>query len=240
MLQHLPESRAHRARRPGGTAVSMLLHTLVVAALVRATANATVAHFEKPEEVPLTITAIETPPPPSPPIGEQALRDLRAPQAPDIAVPALVPPINIPTVLPDIDYARSPIALEDFERGGRRQPGGAPGGVPGGTGRGLGGEAVYNEWEVERMAAAVPGGRGPEYPSLLRDAGVEGLVVVQFVVDTLGRADLNSLTVVRSDHAFFTTAVKRALAAMHFLPAEVGGRKVPQRVVQPFQFRLDR
>jgi protein TonB len=238
MLNQLLESRARRERRPGGTAASIAMHALILAALIRATANATVPHFEKPAEVPVQITPVDIPPTPVPPksIPDQALDAVRGLQPPDIAAPTLIPPIDIPTALPDIDYAKAPTRLEDFASGRRRQLGG----VEGGTGNAPKGGDVYAEWEVERPAAMRPGSRGPEYPSVLREAGVEGSVVVQFVVDTLGRAELGSISVVRSDHAFFSSAVKRALESMRFIPAEVGGRKVPQRVMQPFQFTLNR
>jgi len=93
---------------------------------------------------------------------------------------------------------------------------------------------------VEKLALMVPGSRGPVYPALLRSAGIEGTVLVQFVVDTLGRADMTTVQVLRSEHAFFTSAVKHALERMCFLPAEIGEHRVPQLVRQAFQFRLDR
>ena len=69
---------------------------------------------------------------------------------------------------------------------------------------------------------------------------VEGTVLAQFVVDTTGRADVSTFTALRSDNALFTSAVRAALGRMRFLPAEVGGRKVPQLVQQPFQFTVTR
>jgi TonB family protein len=99
---------------------------------------------------------------------------------------------------------------------------------------------VFFDWQVEKLALMVPGSRGPVYPALLRSAGIEGTVLVQFVVDTLGRADLTTLQVLQSEHAFFTSAVKHALERMRFLPAEIGEHRVPQLVQQAFQFRLDR
>jgi protein TonB len=109
--------------------------------------------------------------------------------------------------------------------------------VPGGSGAASGGGAFF-EWQVEKPVAVLPGGRGPQYPTLLRDAGVEGVVLAQFVVDTLGRAELSTFRALRSDHPSFTGAVQQTLRALRFLPAAVGGRKVPQVVQQSFQFRL--
>ena len=74
----------------------------------------------------------------------------------------------------------------------------------------------------------------------LRRAGLEGQVLAQFVVDSTGRALLDSYTALHSDHPQFTSAVKTALARLRYLPAEVGGRRVPQLVQQTFQFTLNR
>jgi protein TonB len=85
-----------------------------------------------------------------------------------------------------------------------------------------------------------PGSAAPDYPGSLRSAGVEGDVLVTFVVGETGKADLNTLLVLRSDHPLFEAAVKRALATMRFHPAEIGGQKVKQLVQMPFAFRLAR
>jgi protein TonB len=78
----------------------------------------------------------------------------------------------------------------------------------------------------------------PRYPSSLRDAGVQGRVVVQFVVDTLGRAEMAELQVVETPHALFVESVRAALSHYRFSPGEAGGRKVRTRVQVPFDFRL--
>ena len=67
---------------------------------------------------------------------------------------------------------------------------------------------------------------------------VEGEVLAQFVVDTTGRAEPNSLKVLKSSHDLFVQSVKNALPQMRFIPAEVGGRKVKQLVQQPFTFSI--
>jgi len=85
---------------------------------------------------------------------------------------------------------------------------------------------AYFDFQVEKPVAPIPGSGSPRYPQVLLSAGVEGQVLGQFVVDTLGRVELGSFKVIRSDHDLFTAAVRSALPAMRFLPAEVGGRKV--------------
>lgn len=83
-------------------------------------------------------------------------------------------------------------------------------------------------------------GVAPRYPSMLASASVEGTVVMQFVVDTLGRVESGSLDVLRADHPLFEQSVREALGRMRFVPAEAGGRKVRQLVEQPFTFALAR
>lgn len=101
-------------------------------------------------------------------------------------------------------------------------------------------ERPYFDFQVEVHATARPGSKGPVYPQALRDAKIEGQVLVQFVVDTLGVPDARTFKVLRSDNAGFTDAVRAALTDMRFEPARVGGRAVKQLVQSPFMFSLSR
>ena len=80
----------------------------------------------------------------------------------------------------------------------------------------------------------------PTYPPWLRDAGVEGRVVLQLVVDTLGRAEPGSVRVVQSDHAGFEAPATQSLRQARFRPARVYGRAVRVLVQVPIEFRLRR
>jgi protein TonB len=75
---------------------------------------------------------------------------------------------------------------------------------------------------------------------MLRQAGVEGEVLAQFVVDTTGKAEPGSLKILKSSHDMFIQSVKNALPQMKFIPAEVGGKKVKQLVQQPFTFSISK
>lgn len=98
--------------------------------------------------------------------------------------------------------------------------------------------AVLYEFQVEKPVTQAEGSMAPKYPDILRQAGVEGEVLVSFVVNEEGRADAESFKVLRSTHELFATAVRTALPAMRFVPAQVGGKKVKQLVQQPFSFSL--
>jgi TonB family protein len=101
-------------------------------------------------------------------------------------------------------------------------------------------DGPYFEFQVEHPVIPAPGNMGPRYPDSLKVAGVEGVVLAQFVVDTNGYVLPGSFKVLKSDHDMFTRAVASALPNVRFIPAEVGGKKVRQVVQQPFQFSLSK
>ncbi len=73
---------------------------------------------------------------------------------------------------------------------------------------------------------------------MLRAAGVQGQVVVTFVVDTTGRVEPSSFVILNSTNDLFGAAVRAALPAMRFIPAKADGHKVKQQVQQPFVFSI--
>jgi protein TonB len=72
----------------------------------------------------------------------------------------------------------------------------------------------------------------------LREAGIEGEVVAQFIINDDGRPDMSSFAVAKSSDTLFTNAVRSSLPNMQFYPAQVGGRPVKQFVQMAFQFNL--
>jgi protein TonB len=96
---------------------------------------------------------------------------------------------------------------------------------------------TYLDFQVEKPAK-VKISVAPSYPERLLSAKVEGEVLVQFVVDEKGVADMGSFKVIRSTNTEFTDAVKRAVRSTTFVPAEHSGRKVRQIVQQPYAFSV--
>ncbi len=78
----------------------------------------------------------------------------------------------------------------------------------------------------------------PRYPSEALELGRTGEVLVEFVVDTNGRADRRTVRLLRSTDAPFALAVWRAMDWMRFYPAKVDGQQVKELVQQPFIFAL--
>jgi protein TonB len=227
LFNNLLESKAKKQKSPGGMVVSAILHVLVIFLAIQATLNAGQKKEKRDEKVDYVEVKKDEPPPPK----EKPPEVMVAP--PPKGFQTLTAPVNIPDVLPDIDLSKKVTNEADFTGKG----------VAGGREKGIVGAApvenqTYFEYQVEKPVMAVPGSPTPRYPDILKSAGVEGEVVVAFVVDTTGRADVSSLKILKSTHELFSAAVRTALPTMRFLPAEVGGKKVKQLVQQPFVFNI--
>jgi TonB family protein len=96
----------------------------------------------------------------------------------------------------------------------------------------------YFEFQVDRAVIPVRSPL-PRYPDELRSKGISGCVLVQFVVDTTGRADTTTFKVLRMSHLGFAQAARAALPGLRYTPAELQGRKVRQLVQQPFDFSIE-
>lgn len=94
--------------------------------------------------------------------------------------------------------------------------------------------------DVDSVAMRDPTSAAPAYPAPLQERGIEGTVVVRFVVDTTGRADPETFRLVTASHPLFGAAVREAVPGMKFLPARIGAVKVRQLVELPFNFRIIR
>jgi TonB family protein len=92
--------------------------------------------------------------------------------------------------------------------------------------------------DSDRSVRAVPGSAAPRYPDILKTAGVEGAVLVSFVVDRTGDVDAGSIKILRSTHSLFAKAVTTALPQMHFLPAILHNEVVRQAVRLPITFSM--
>lgn len=78
----------------------------------------------------------------------------------------------------------------------------------------------------------------PQYPFEMRRAGIEGEVVVEFIVDTNG--DVRNPFVVRSTQREFEAAAIQAVSKWKFRPGRRGGRDVnTSRVQQLFSFKIN-
>jgi len=79
-----------------------------------------------------------------------------------------------------------------------------------------------------------------QYPDSLRLAGIEGVVLVQFIVGKDGRVERGSEQILACSHDAFRDAVLTALPDLRYEPAILGGRPARQVVQQPFAFAPSR
>jgi RNA polymerase sigma factor (sigma-70 family) len=78
--------------------------------------------------------------------------------------------------------------------------------------------------------------KSPAYPADLRAAGIEGRVVVSFVIDAMGR--VQNAQAVQSTHHAFEAAAVAAIKEWQFEPGRKGGRQVNTQVSQVLQFSV--
>jgi TonB family protein len=79
--------------------------------------------------------------------------------------------------------------------------------------------SLRNADDVQRALVRV-------YPPSLRDAGVTGETVLQFVIGENGRVEPGSVEIVSSSNDEFAAAARRIVSTMRFSPAKSGGRNV--------------
>jgi protein TonB len=237
MFTTLVESRAPKARRMGGTVVSAVVHGALIAGAVMVTLPRRVDANPKPREKPVVwvVPPDRRPDRMHPPTNGGPASDPTLPQPRGPVVIDFRPydPIDvIVDRVPDV-----PGLAFNRERGGVNTTTPIGRGVPGELG---GGGGIWDSHQVDRAPAIAGRAIEPRYPTQLRTAGIEGRVVLQFVVDTLGRAEPGDVTVIETSHPQFAEAVREVLPRYRFIPGEASGHRVRTRVQIPFDFKLAR
>lgn len=225
MFNTLLESKAQKQRSFGSSVMSIILHTVMIAAAVNATLKAAEEKENVEEKVSFVEVKKDEPPPPKPPPQE-------APPPPQ-SFQVLTAPVNIPNVLPDIDLTAKLTNEADFSGKGVQAAKANTGPVAKPEG-----DQPYFEFMVEKPVTEASNTARPRYPDILKSAGVEGEVLAQFVVDTTGRIEPGSFKVLKTSHQLFEAAVRAVVPGMRFIPAEVGNKRVRQLVQQPFVFAI--
>lgn len=233
MLAVLLESRATHPRRAGSTFLSALVHGTLIAALVALTLPGRGSARSRPDVHPTTVTYVEPPPPAGPSAPQSAAPSHAVSRS---ALPTIDPPVITPVGIPPIDLSLPVTSSNDIRIDGRDDLTGSPIALPdippGGPGE------VHDASVVDRAPGLVGRAQEPRYPPALRAEGIQGRVLAEFVVDTLGRPELTTLRFPELPDPRFGDAVREALARYRFSPGEVAGRRVRTRVAVPFDFRL--
>ncbi len=235
MLGVLLESRARRQRRKGGMALSVIVHLAIISAAVAGTA----AGRSAPTREPVVFVPLPAPAPKAPePKQVRAVRDLPRQMTdhplPDIVIAHIDPPNRIPVGIEPITMTGA-IAADSIVIGG------GPGAKTGGLGRSLidgEGSGTTSEWRGNDAYMNLIKTATPRYPEALRQAGLDGRVLIRFTVDTLGRIEPSSVQVVSETHPLFSRAVRDVVSQFRFRAAESNGKKVPALAEMPFEFSI--
>lgn len=225
MFETLVESRERHRRPVAQTTTSVAVHAVIIffamtevhgsADPVTAITDTSVI-FVAPRDVPRTLTTDR--------------RDGGVPSP--IGFPTVVPVIDVPPDLPPITLTHQPFDPRAFT--GRGVAGGAPDGIGIAAASPDVGSLIVSSAEadepprlVTRAALRAPAGF----------EGVPGRVVLSFVVDTLGRAELGSVKVVASSSPVFEQPATTMVLGSRFTPGRNGGRPVRVLVQQPIVFQ---
>lgn len=229
MMRVLLESAAARGpRRTPWAAASFTVHAAIIVAAILLTmqTTGTAIATDEPAESPIFIPMPQQPAEPRQASVQRHASSFDTPPSVPIEVP------SIPTIDPSVPF--SPAPLSESEIFGRRPvvdaapSAGAPNG------------GIHTQEAVERIASALAGNGQPRYPATLQRVNLEGEVLVRFVVDTTGRVEVGSITIVQATHPLFADAVRDWLPQTRYAPAEIGRKRVRQLVQQTVGFALRR
>ncbi len=234
MFDHLIASTPHRSGRRSlpSALTSMAIHGGVVWLAVAVTIKtAEVIEEAQADTTMIFLTqeaeAQEAEPPP--------VQEILTINPPPKGFQVLQAPIDIPTEIPPIDLT-SRFDPRDFSGAGVQ--GGIFSGVEGGTGP-VDLSVTFREAAVDERPERLSGPL-PRYPEMLRQAGIEGSVMLEFVIDTSGRVEAALIKVLQSTNRAFEGPAKDVIRRSLYRPGRVRGQAVRVLVTQQIGFTIQR
>jgi periplasmic protein TonB len=200
--------------------VSVAIHTVLIGAAIIATVKAgqsdTKVHADT-AMVFLEQQQQQKPPEQQPVQLDVPLKGFQTVIAPT-EIPTNIPPINLTEHFNVKDYSGSGV-----------EGGVADGVVPTGE--------VFSESLVEEKPSVLSAPQ-PPYPELLKQAGIQGRVLIQAIIDTSGRAEPSSVRILQSPNAAFDAGSRNWVLHAQFRPARVHGRAVRVLIQVPLDYRI--
>jgi TonB family protein len=144
-----------------------------------------------------------------------------------VQVIGIAPPGEVPQAIPPVDLSE-PFDPRDYTGVG------VEGGVAGDSAFG---EQVFTDAVVDALPELVSC-PPVHYPEEMRQAAIEGVVVLQFVVEIGGHVKPENIAVLRSTHEAFEAPAKKMLAGCTFRPGMVRRTAVRVLVEMPLTFTL--
>ena len=236
MFENLIESRRELNAKSflANSTVSLIVHVVLISLAVYATLNAGERSREHVQERTVVIQ-------------EQKQEEKKEEPPPEQKIAQVNPPpkgfqtLSIPTNIPvDIPPPQTNTHFDAADFSGVGVEGGVARGVEGGTGPVVT-DQPYMEAVVEERPELIQGTcTQPVYPAMLQQAGIEGRVMFEFVIDTLGRAERSSFRTISTTHQLFEAPARAAVLSCRFRPGRIQGRAVRVRVQQPINFSIQR
>ncbi len=235
MFDVLVESNRRGRRDFKGTIMGMVTSTVGQTIVIIAAVMATMGVAEEVTEVDIdTIMLVmdepepeeEQPEEPPPPV-------ITSLNPPPRGFQVLSAPVDIPTEIPPIDLEER---FDPRDYSGVGVEGGVFSGVEGGTGP-VDLEQVFAEAVVDEVPERIS--CPPlEYPRMMRQANIEGQVLLQFVVETDGHVKGESIQTLSASHQAFEGPARNLIARCLFRPGRVRARPVRVLVQMPIFFNL--
>ena len=202
---------------------SLAIHSAIIAGVVYATLHAAPSDTRVSMDTTVVLLAPQQQQKPLDPQPVQLADALKGFQT--VAVPA-----QIPTDIPPVDLLQR-FDPKDYSGSG----------IEGGRATGIvvSGSEVYAEALVEErpeLLSAPP----PIYPQLLKQAGIQGRVILHAIVDTTGRVEPASVRIIKSPSPAFDQPTKDWVLKALFRPARLHGRGVRVFINLPVDYSLTR
>jgi TonB family protein len=216
------KKKSQKGKLAGTSLASIVFHTLVIGGAVYATLTAGETDEGIVVDTALVFIQQETqkqpdqPPPPQLDVQLKGFQTIVAPTD----IPTNIPPVNLQEQFDPKDF--SGVGVEG---------GVASGIVP--TGDVFSVDVVQEK--PERLA-----GPPPVYPPLLQQAGIEGTVTVQAIIDTMGRVEPSSIKITQTANPGFNESAKATVLKSLFRPARVYGKAVRVLIQIPIAYTIKR
>jgi protein TonB len=222
VLLTLLESRRKRASKHllGVGLTSFAIHTAIIAAVAYATMA--VVHSDVRVRVDTTVVLLAPAERQKPQPEQMQLVDALK------GFQTVVVPAQAPIEIPPVDL-RERFDPKDYSGTGV-EGGHAAGIVPSGN-------EVYAEALVDEkpsLLSAPP----PAYPALLKQAGIQGRVLLRAIVDTTGRIEPASVKILQSPHPGFDQPTREWLMKALFRPARRHGQAVRTFISLPVDYSI--
>ena len=200
---------------------SLAIHTAMIGGVVYATLNAAPSDTHVRMDTTVVLLTPQAQQKPTDPAPVQLVDALKGFQT--VTVPA-----QIPTDIPPVDLQQR-FDPKDYSGSG----------IEGGRASGIvvSGNEVYAEALVEERPALLSA-PPPDYPVVLKQAGIQGRVILRAVIDTTGRVEPASVRIMKSPNPAFDQPTKDWVLKALFRPARLHGRGVRVFINLPVDYSL--